>query len=102
MLAQLALHVHHIHRPSVDFDVVALAAAATWLGVAGVGEAVLIGAGIAASRGHPDIASVILFAWGGATAGGVAGWLIGRHGGRRPGAAGPRAAPPPGGAPAPR
>jgi membrane protein DedA with SNARE-associated domain len=84
VLTQLAIQgVHHFHGPRVDFDAVALAAAASWLGVVGVGEAVLIGAGIAASRGHPDIASVILFAWGGATVGGVAGWLIGRHGGRR-------------------
>ena len=83
MLTQLAIHVHHFHGPRVDFDAVALAAAASWLGVLGVGEAVLIGAGIAASRGHPDIASIILFAWGGATVGGVVGWLIGRYGGRR-------------------
>jgi membrane protein DedA with SNARE-associated domain len=83
VLTQLAIHVHHFHGPRVDFDAVALAAAASWLGVFGVGEAVLIGAGIAASRGHPDIASIILFAWGGATVGGVVGWLIGRYGGRR-------------------
>jgi membrane protein DedA with SNARE-associated domain len=83
VLTQLAIHVHHFHGPRVDFDAVALAAAASWLGVLGVGEAVLIGAGIAASRGHPDIASIILFAWGGATVGGVVGWLIGRYGGRR-------------------
>jgi membrane-associated protein len=75
--------IHHFHRPSVNFDVVALAAAASWIGVAGVGEAVLVAAGIAASRGHPDIGSVVLFAWAGATVGGVAGWLIGRYGGRR-------------------
>jgi membrane protein DedA with SNARE-associated domain len=83
VLTQLALHVHHFHGPRVDLDAVALAAAATWVGVPGVGEAVLIGAGIAASRGHPDIASVILFAWVGANVGGVAGWLVGRQGGRR-------------------
>jgi membrane protein DedA with SNARE-associated domain len=83
VLAQLAIHVHHFHRPSVDFDAVALAAAVSWVGVAGVGEAVLVGAGIVASRGHPDISSVILFAWGGATVGGTVGWLIGRYGGRR-------------------
>jgi membrane-associated protein len=83
VLAQLAIHVHHFHRPTVDFDVVALAAAGSWIGVAGVGEAVLVAAGIAASRGHPDISSVVLFAWVGATLGGVAGWLIGRYGGRR-------------------
>ena len=83
MLGQLAIHVHHFHGPRVDLDAVALAAAGTWVGVPGVGEAVLIAAGIAASRGHPDIASVILFAFVGANVGGVAGWLLGRQGGRR-------------------
>ena len=84
VLEQLAIHVHHFHGPrGVGLDAVALAAAATWIGVAGIGEAVIIAAGIAASRGHPDIASVILFAWVGANAGGIAGWLIGRQGGRR-------------------
>lgn len=84
MLTQLAAHViHHIHGPRVDFDAVALAAALSWAGIAGPGEAVLIGAGIAASRGRPDIASVILYAWGGATVGGGVGWSIGHFGGRR-------------------
>jgi membrane protein DedA with SNARE-associated domain len=80
----LAVHLHHhFHGPRVDFDAVALTAAASWLGITGPGEAVLIAAGIAASRGHPDIASVVLFAWAGAMAGGVGGWLLGRLGGRR-------------------
>jgi membrane protein DedA with SNARE-associated domain len=84
VLTQLALHaIHHFHGPRVDFDAVGLAAAVSWLGIAGPGEAVLIGAGIAASRGRPDIASVILYAWGGATIGGIAGWSIGRFGGRQ-------------------
>ena len=83
MLAQLAIHVHHFHGPrGVGLDAVALAAAASWLGVVGVGEAVLIAAGIVAARGHADIASVILFAWVGGNLGGIVGWLIGRKGGR--------------------
>jgi membrane protein DedA with SNARE-associated domain len=80
----LAVHLHHhFHGPRVGFDAVALTAAASWFGITGPGEAVLIAAGIAASRGHPDIGSVILFAWVGAMAGGVGGWLLGRLGGRR-------------------
>jgi membrane protein DedA with SNARE-associated domain len=84
VLAHVALHgIHHPHGPSVDFGLVALAAAASWVGVAGVGEAVLVAAGIAASRGHPDIGWVVFFAWAGAVVGGIVGWLIGRYGGRR-------------------
>jgi membrane protein DedA with SNARE-associated domain len=84
VVAHLAIHLHHhFHGPRVDFDAVALTAAASWLGITGPGEAVLIAAGIAASRGHPDIGSVVLFAWGGALTGGLGGWLLGRLGGRR-------------------
>jgi membrane protein DedA with SNARE-associated domain len=55
----------------------------TWIGVSGPGELALIGAGIAASRGRPDIVSVIAVGWLGGTLGGTSGWLIGRFGGRR-------------------
>ena len=40
-------------------------------------EPVLIAAGVLAARGRLDIASVLLVAWRGATAGGIIGWLIG-------------------------
>jgi membrane-associated protein len=79
-----ALHLHHhLHGRKVDYIGVALAAFLSWAGVSGPGEAALIAAGIAASRGRVDIAGAIAFAWAGATAGGVVGWLVGRHGGRR-------------------
>jgi membrane protein DedA with SNARE-associated domain len=78
-----AAHAHHrFQGPNVDYLGVGLAAAATWIGVAGVGEAVLIAAGIAASRGKLDISSVVFVAWLGASTGGAAGWLIGLKGGR--------------------
>lgn len=48
----------------------------------GPGEAALIAAGILAARGHGDIGTMVLVAWGGAIVGGIGGWLIGRHGGR--------------------
>jgi membrane protein DedA with SNARE-associated domain len=79
-----ALHVHHhVRGPRLDYVGVALGAALGWLGIFGPGEAVLIAAGIAASRGRLDIVAVIVSAWIGATAGGVGGWLVGRYGGRR-------------------
>jgi membrane protein DedA with SNARE-associated domain len=84
VLAIAAFHVaHHFRGPRVDFIGVGLAAAVTWIGVSGPGEVALIGAGIAASRGRPDIVSVIAVAWLGGTLGGTSGWLIGRFGGRR-------------------
>jgi membrane-associated protein len=73
---------HHFHGPPVDYYGVAAAAAASWIGVPGPGEPVLITAGIFAARHKLDIASVLLVAWAGATAGGVAGWLIGMKAGR--------------------
>jgi membrane-associated protein len=79
----LAVQLHHrFHGPHVDYVGVGIAAAASWVGVAGVGEAALIAAGIAAARGKVDISSVLLVAWVGAMAGGAAGWLIGIRGGR--------------------
>jgi membrane-associated protein len=91
MHLMLAIQLHHrFHGPHVDYVGVGVAAAASWIGVAGVGEAALIAAGIAAARGKVDISSVLLVAWVGAMAGGAAGWLIGIRGGRalmtRPGA----------------
>lgn len=77
----IALH-HRFHGPHVDYVGVGLAAAAGWIGVTGVGEAALIAAGIAAAHGKVDISSVLLVAWVGAMAGGVAGWVAGIKGGR--------------------
>lgn len=79
----LGVHLHHrFHGPHVDYVGVALAAAVSWIGVAGVGEAALIAAGIAAAHGKVDIGSIVFVAWLGATAGGLAGWAIGLKGGR--------------------
>jgi membrane protein DedA with SNARE-associated domain len=79
----LTRHLHHrFTGPHVDYAGVGLAAAASWIGVTGIGEAALIAAGIAAARGRVDIASIILTAWFGAMVGGVAGWLVGLRWGR--------------------
>ena len=79
----LAIHLHHrFHGPHVDYIGVGLAAAVSWIGITGVGEAALIAAGIAAGRGKVDISSILFVAWVGAMAGGVAGWLVGLKGGR--------------------
>jgi membrane protein DedA with SNARE-associated domain len=79
----LALHLHHhIHGPPIDYVGLAAAAAASWIGVPGPGEPILIAAGVFAARHHLDIVSVVVVAWLAATAGGTAGWLIGMKAGR--------------------
>jgi membrane protein DedA with SNARE-associated domain len=78
-----ALHVHHhFHGSSLDYVAIGLAAAASWVGVPGPGEPVLISAGVLAARGRLDLAEVLAVAWAGAVAGGVAGWVLGHRAGR--------------------
>ena len=73
---------HRVEGPAVDYYGLAAAAAASWIGVPGPGEPVLIAAGVLASRGKLDLATVLLVAWAGATVGGILGWAIGRKAGR--------------------
>lgn len=82
-LLHIHLHLHHhFHGPPVDYAGLALAAVASWIGVPGPGEPVLITAGILAARHNLDIGSVVLVAFLAAVAGGLAGWLVGRWAGR--------------------
>jgi membrane protein DedA with SNARE-associated domain len=83
LLAPALLHLHNPHGSPLDYLGVAVAAAATWVGVPGPGEPVLIGAGVLASEGRLDLAWVLILAWLGATAGGILGWVLGRQAGRR-------------------
>ena len=73
----LALAHHQVHGPSIGYAAIALAAAVSWFGLPGPGEAVLIAAGVLAAHHRLDIAMVIALAVAGAIAGGVAGWLVG-------------------------
>jgi membrane-associated protein len=59
-----------------------LAAAGSWAGVPGPGEAALIAGGILAARGRLDLAELLVVAWVGAIVGGVAGWAVGRQAGQ--------------------
>jgi len=81
-LLVLALLRHHFHGPPVDYWAVAVASAASWLGVPGPGEPVLIAAAVLAAHHRLDITTVIGVAFVFAVAGGVAGWLIGKMLGR--------------------
>ena len=82
-LLHVHLHLHHrFHGPPFDYAGLAVAAAASWLGLPGPGEPVLIAAGILAARNQLDIASVLGVAFLAAAAGGLLGWVIGRVAGR--------------------
>lgn len=84
LAARVHIHIHHaFHGPPFGYAGIAAAAAASWIGVPGPGEPVLITAAVFASRHKLDITSVVLTAWAGATAGGVAGWLVGMKAGRK-------------------
>jgi membrane protein DedA with SNARE-associated domain len=77
----LRLH-HHFHGPPFDYAGLAAACAASWIGVPGPGETLLIAAGIFAAKHRLDIGEVLLIAAVSATAGGTAGWQIGMRAGR--------------------
>ena len=73
---------HHFHGPPFDYLGLALGSAASWLGIPGPGEPLLIAAGLLAAKHKLDIFTVVLVAFVSATAGGAAGWLIGLKAGR--------------------
>lgn len=77
------LHFHHFHGAAIDYVGLAAAAFASWAGVPGPGEPVLIATAVLASKHHLDITGLLLVAWVAATAGGIVGWLLGMWGGRR-------------------
>lgn len=73
---------HRVEGPAVDYYGLAAAAAASWIGVPGPGEPVLIAAGVLAAKHKLDITTVLLVAWAAATVGGILGWAIGLKAGR--------------------
>lgn len=81
--AFLHIHVHHFHGPSLDYGGLAAASFASWLGLPGPGEPLLILGGILAAKGKLDLTEVLLVAFVAAVLGGILGWLIGLKAGRR-------------------
>jgi membrane protein DedA with SNARE-associated domain len=83
-LLVLALHVfrEHVSTAQIDYIALALGAFASWAGVPGPGEPLLIAAAIVAAKHKLDIKPVLFWAWVGATAGGMFGWWVGRVAGR--------------------
>jgi membrane protein DedA with SNARE-associated domain len=76
------IHIHHFHGPAIDYIGLAVASAASWVGVPGPGEPVLIATAVLAAKHHLGIVSVLFVAFVGAAGGGIAGWLIGLRAGR--------------------
>jgi membrane protein DedA with SNARE-associated domain len=76
------IHIHHFKGPAVDYAGLAAASFASWVGLPGPGESVLIATGVLAAKHHLGIVSVLFVAFLGANGGGVAGFVIGRRAGR--------------------
>jgi membrane protein DedA with SNARE-associated domain len=87
-LIPLAIHLHfHLIRhgvpaPSIDYAALAIAAFASWAGLPGPGEPLLVAAAIVASKHNLDLTPVLVWAFVGASVGGIAGWLAGLLAGR--------------------
>ncbi len=79
----LHVHLHRFHGPSLDYGGLAAAAFASWVGLPGPGEPLLIAAAILAAKGKLDLTETLVVAFAAAVAGGIVGWLIGLKAGRR-------------------
>jgi membrane protein DedA with SNARE-associated domain len=79
----LHIHIHHFRGPAIDYAGLGAASFASWIGVPGPGESLLIATSVLAARHHLGIVSVVFVAFAGANLGGMGGWLIGRRAGRR-------------------
>jgi membrane protein DedA with SNARE-associated domain len=80
----LALHLHHhVKGPAIDYAGLATASGASFFGLPGPGEPVLIAAAVFAAKHKLDIVSVVVVAFLGAAGGGILGWLLGRVAGRK-------------------
>jgi membrane protein DedA with SNARE-associated domain len=83
-LLVFALHFfhHHVPQANIDYFALALGAFASWAGVPGPGEPLLIAAAIVAAKHKLDIKPVLLWAFVGAVTGGIVGWWVGLVAGR--------------------
>jgi membrane protein DedA with SNARE-associated domain len=74
--------LHHVPTANIDYAALALGAFASWAGVPGPGEPLLIAAAIIAAQHKLDLTPVLIWAWVGAVTGGMFGWWVGRVAGR--------------------
>jgi membrane protein DedA with SNARE-associated domain len=83
LLLAIASHLRHeIHGSPIDYLTLAAGCSASWVGLPGPGEPLLIAAGVLAAHHKLQIGTVIAVAFVSATAGGIAGWLVGLKAGR--------------------
>ncbi len=80
-LILLAL-LHHVPAANIDYAALAVGAFASWAGVPGPGEPLLIAAAIVAAQHKLDLTPVLIWAFVGAVTGGIVGWQAGRVLGR--------------------
>ena len=80
----LAIHLHrpHFHGSPIDYGTLAVGAFASWVGLPGPGEPLLIAAGVLAAQHKLDITETLLVAFMASVAGGLVGWSIGLKAGR--------------------
>jgi membrane protein DedA with SNARE-associated domain len=74
--------LHHVPPANIDYLALALGAFASWAGLPGPGEPLLIAAAIVAAQHKLDITPVLIWAFVGAVAGGIVGWGFGWVAGR--------------------
>jgi membrane protein DedA with SNARE-associated domain len=80
-LIVLAL-LHHVPAANIDYAALAVGAFASWAGVPGPGEPLLIAASVVAAKHKLDLTPVLIWAFVGAITGGIVGWWVGRVLGR--------------------
>src|SRR6478736_10018793 len=59
--------LHHVPAANIDYAALAVGAFASWAGVPGPGEPLLIASAIVAAKHKVDITPVLIWAWVGAT-----------------------------------
>ncbi len=78
----LQAFLHHVPAANIDYLALALGAFASWAGLPGPGEPLLIAAAVIAAKHKLDLTPVLIWAFVGAISGGVIGWWVGRVLGR--------------------
>lgn len=82
LIVPAVLHIHVHRAQSFDYLGLAVACFASWIGLPGPGEPLLLAAGVLAAHNRLGLGDVLLVAFLTSAAGGIAGWAIGLKLGR--------------------